>query len=241
MATIRYFPSQGTPAVTPLHKPLTTVGRALGNDVHLPDATVSQHHAQIVFNGRDFQMEEVDKGAEILVNGKKKRRFRLVHGDRLTLGQAQLAFSIYSDAVHATDAQQASGANEIGGLRKLHGFSQRLMSSNSVDELLETLLDDVIELTGAARGIVLLVAPGADKEAPPEVKASRNVMKEAIQDPDGGISDSIVQQVIENKRAVIVSDALSDTAFGKSESVIALKLSSVMCAPLLSQGEVIGA
>ena len=38
-----------------------------------------------------------------------------------------------------------------------------------------------------------------------------------------------------------MSDALTDTTFGKSESVIALKLSSVMCAPLVRQGEVIGA
>ena len=40
---------------------------------------------------------------------------------------------------------------------------------------------------------------------------------------------------------MIVSDALTDTTFGKSESVIALRLSSVMCVPLLAQGEVIGA
>ena len=121
MATIRYFPSEGPPIVVPLHKPLTTLGRALGNDVHLPDATVSQHHAQIVFNGRDFQMEEVDRGAEILVNGKKKRRVRLVNGDRLALGQAQLAFSIFSDAVAAPQIENsAGGQSEIGGLRMTH-------------------------------------------------------------------------------------------------------------------------
>ena len=38
-----------------------------------------------------------------------------------------------------------------------------------------------------------------------------------------------------------MSDALADTIFGKSESVVALKLSSVMCAPLLAQGERVGA
>jgi transcriptional regulator with GAF, ATPase, and Fis domain len=55
------------------------------------------------------------------------------------------------------------------------------------------------------------------------------------------MSDSIVRKVMETKRPVIVSDALSDTTFGKSESVIALRLSSVMCVPLLSQGEIVGA
>jgi transcriptional regulator with GAF, ATPase, and Fis domain len=88
---------------------------------------------------------------------------------------------------------------------------------------------------------VLLVDPGDAKSNHPRVRASRNVRSEAIADPSGAISDSIVRQVIETKRPVIVSDALTDTTFGKSESVIALQLSSVMCAPLLNQGETVGA
>jgi transcriptional regulator with GAF, ATPase, and Fis domain len=99
----------------------------------------------------------------------------------------------------------------------------------------------VLEITGASRGTVLLVDSAEGEGAAPRIRASRNVRKEAIEDKVGGISDSIVRHVIETKRPLIVSDALSDTTFGKSDSVMALKLSSVMCAPLLSQGEVIGA
>src|SRR5690606_41217657 len=130
--------------------------------------------------------------------------------------------------------------SEIAGLRRLHRFSERLMTSSSVDELLETLLDDVIELTGAARGVVLRVDPSDGENRQPRVRVARNVRREAIEDPSGGISDSIVRQVVETKRPVIVNDASTDTTFGKSESVIALKLSSVRCVPLLNQGEVIG-
>ena len=65
--------------------------------------------------------------------------------------------------------------------------------------------------------------------------------REAITDAAGVISDSIVRKVLTTGRPVIVSDALSDTQFGSSESVLALRLSSVMCAPLVSQGHVIGA
>jgi transcriptional regulator with GAF, ATPase, and Fis domain len=244
MAIVRYFPAEGAPVMVALHKPVTTLGRALGNDIAVPDASVAHHHAQIVFNGRDFQLEEVDKDAEILINGKKKRRARLVHGDRITLGRAQLGFSMFTE-LDVTPASQPGSTGQaegdIAGLRRLHAFSERLMTVSSVDELLETLLDDVIQLTGAARGVVLLVDVGGDKGTAPRVRASRNVRSEAIEDPSGAISDSIVRQVIDTKRPIIVSDALTDTTFGKSESVIALKLSSVMCAPLLSQGETVGA
>jgi transcriptional regulator with GAF, ATPase, and Fis domain len=242
MATLRYYPPDGEPSIVPVHKPVTTLGRALGNDLVLPDDSVAQVHAQIVFDGRDFQLEEVDRHGEILINGKKKRRTRLTNGDRITLGKAQLGFSMFSEsAMESSPKSDDPSGNEIAGLRRLLTFSERLMTIRSVDELLEALLDDVIELTGAGRGMVLLIDPSDGEGSPPRVRAARNVQKEALQDPSGTISDSMVRQVIETRRPIIVSDALTDTQFGKSESVIALQLSSVMCVPLLNQGEVIGA
>src|SRR6188768_3013644 len=141
MATIRYFPPEGAPVLLALHKPLSTIGRALGNDIHLPDASVAHHHAQIVFNGRDFQLEEVDREAEILINGKKKRRARLCNGDRITLGRALLGFSMFTEA-EASEPSTSEGdalQNDIAGLRRLQSFSERLMTKSSVDDLLETL------------------------------------------------------------------------------------------------------
>src|SRR6202007_2134154 len=73
------------------------------------------------------------------------------------------------------------------------------------------------------------------------IRASRNVKREALgEGPQAAISDSIVKKVIDTGRPVIVSDALSDSQFKTSESVLALRLSSVMCAPLVSQGHVQG-
>jgi transcriptional regulator with GAF, ATPase, and Fis domain len=241
MATIRFFPPEGEPVAILLQKPIVTLGRALSNDIQLPDSSVAPHHAQIVFNGRDFQLEEADREAEILINGKKKRRARLVNGDRLMLGRTTLSFSLFSEPSPSETGLHAETGSEFAGLQRLYAFSERLMTTSSVDQLLEALLDGIIDVTGAARGVVLLVDPGDGEQSTPRVRVSRDVQREAIVDESGGVSDSIVRQVIETRRPVIVSDALSDTTFGKSESVIALKLSSVMCVPLLSQGDVIGA
>src|SRR5215216_7749575 len=115
MATVRYFPNDGPPILTALHKPVTTLGRALGNDIHLPDASVEHHHAQIVFNGRDFQLEELDREGEILINGKKKRRARLANGDRFTLGRAQLGFSLFTE-VSSAEPMAATTKAEKGDI-----------------------------------------------------------------------------------------------------------------------------
>jgi transcriptional regulator with GAF, ATPase, and Fis domain len=303
MPILKWFPPQGQPRTFLLYKPVTTVGRALGNDVAIPSHGLAETHVQVLFDGRDFNLEEVDKQADILINGKKKRRARLVHGDRLTLGDVEIAFSIFDEPQKvsraARDPELESGAaspppaaisetqlhitnQQLAGLRKLYEFSEKLMTMKHIDRLLESMLDAVIEVTGAERGLILLnedafvsdppashaaeplqgvrptksegevsaVPPSADTNgAPPSkgpvVRAARNVKRDALGaggmgEPDRGISDSIVRKVIETGRPVIVSDALNDSQFKSSESVLALRLSSVMCAPLVSQGHVQG-
>src|SRR5256885_108067 len=153
MPTLKYFPPQGGPREYSVHKAVTTIGRALDNDLSIPSHDVADHHANIIFDGRDFNLEEGDDRGVVLL----------------------------------------------------------------------TLADQPV-----------------DREKKVSVRAVRNVSKESITDERGGVSDSIVRSVLSTAKPVIVSDALADTTFGKSESVVALQLSSVMCAPLLSQGEVIG-
>ena len=54
------------------------------------------------------------------------------------------------------------------------------------------------------------------------------------------LSDSIVQKALETGEALIVRDALHDTEFSSSASVVNLRLCSVMCAPLIARGETLG-
>jgi len=265
MPILKWFPLQGAPRTFVIHKPVTTIGRALGNDVAVPSAGLGDTHAQVLFDGRDFNLEEVDKVGEILINGKKKRRARLVHGDRLTLADVELSFSMFdephmparrSDAPGADDRSEPSSdaqllvtQQQLAGLRKLYEFSEKLMTMKNIDPLLEAMLDAVIEVTGAEKGLILLnddafAATEARRDdsspARQRIRASRNVKREAVTEPSGAISDSIVRKVIETGRPVIVSDALTDAQFNTSESVLALRLSSVMCAPLVAQGHVQG-
>jgi len=267
MPTLKYYVTEGSPRLYSVHKPVTTVGKAPGNDLVIRGEAVLPNHLQIAFDGRDFVIEELKRTGTMTINGKKKRRARLVHGDRIKIGDTEFGFSMLaegmkkaaSNRVDGSVTQSTSlGSHEIAGVRKLFAFSEKLIQIRNLDDLLGTMLDDVIELTHAQHGLMLLLEStlvrsqqaetvgdarpsGGEDDRKWVVRASRNVDRTAIANAEGQVSDSIVQKVLSTNKAIIVSDALSDTTFGKSESVVAMKLSSVMCAPLVAQGEAIGA
>mgnify|MGYP001554881195 CR=1 FL=1 len=155
MPSLKLVPPAGKPRVLPMYKKITTMGRAGGNDVVLEGEGVADYHAQIVFDGRDFNLSEVDRDADIGINGKKKRRAKLFHNDRIELGNVELVFSIYDEVVPKHDEDDDAG--EIAGLRKLYEFSTRLMDIKDVSELLKALMDAVVEVTHADKGFLLLV------------------------------------------------------------------------------------
>ncbi|HEY6882374.1 MAG TPA: sigma-54-dependent Fis family transcriptional regulator, partial [Polyangiales bacterium] len=95
--------------------------------------------------------------------------------------------------------------------------------------------DAVVDVTHADKGFLLLV-----RETGPEIAVARNLRQEDIAGGVRHLSDSIVQKVLQQQRPLIVSDALHDEEFSSSESVMNLKLCSVMCAPLIAQGELLG-
>src|SRR5438270_6616290 len=98
MPCLRWIGAAGRGQLFPIYKAVTSIGRAGGNDVSIDAHGVADYHAQVVFDGRDFSLDEVDPVAEIQVNGKRKRRARLAHNDKVTIGEAELVFSLLEEA-----------------------------------------------------------------------------------------------------------------------------------------------
>ena len=162
MPCVKWIRPEGRPKIFSIYKKLTSVGRAGGNDIQIDDRTLADYHAQIVFDGRDFNLNEVDPDGEMLVNGKKKRRTKIQHADRMTFGEVELHFSAFDESVdreseEEDDDDDSRRAAEVAGLRKLHELSQRLMQSRSMQDQLEALMDTVVEATNAARGFLVLI------------------------------------------------------------------------------------
>ena len=69
MPSLKWMVPQGRPRVFGIYKRVTSIGRPRANDVSIDSGSLEAHHAQLVFDGRDFSAALVDPEAALLVNG----------------------------------------------------------------------------------------------------------------------------------------------------------------------------
>jgi transcriptional regulator with GAF, ATPase, and Fis domain len=233
MATLRIHAPGTSVKVYHIYKKLTSLGKGEGVDVLLQDPLLADTHAHIHFDGRDFNISVTDRDADLHVNGRRRTKHRLSQDDRMRIGGVELEFSLYDEPV--TDEVAAKTMAELNSYKRLFEFSQKLMNNYEIPGLLDALLDVVIQVSNADKGFIVLLESGE-----PVVKVARNLRRETISDAVRHMSDSIIKRVVESRQPLIISDALNDTSFKNSLSVMNLRLTSVMCVPLLERGNLIG-
>ncbi len=223
-----------SPKVYHLYKKITTIGSDPECDVVLPDLLLAPSFAQIHLDGRDYVVSTLEKRDEIPINGKKRKKHKLSHQDKLLVGDITLSFSLFDEQA-PTDDEAVGTVADLDAYRKLYEFSAKLMENHGLPDLLNSLMDLVIQITSADKGFLILMEGGQL-----DVKVARNLKRENIADAVSQLSDAIIAKVVRLKRPIIISDAMSDAEFSSSMSVMSLRLSSVMCVPLLERGDLIG-
>ncbi len=120
-------------------------------------------------------------------------------------------------------------------LSTLYEVSQQLNASLDWEETVETVIDAVIEVTGAERGMLVI-----KEEGELEIKVTRTAAGTPFSSEDLQFSKSVVEEALERERPLLTSNAQLDPRFRSSESVFAYGLRSILCAPLIYQGTQLG-
>ena len=162
----------GTPAtVYHMYKKITSLGSSPECDVILADPLVAESFAHIHFDGQVYTLATASRRHEIAINGKKRKKHRLTHDDRIVIGPFELRFSMMDDEAPAF-AEAAKTVADLDAYQKLYEFSARLMQKHSLAELLDALMDAVIEITNADKGfLILLEGEPARRQGRPQPQA----------------------------------------------------------------------
>ena len=247
----------------------STIGRLADCTIQLPSNMVSRKHARVFKREGKYILEDLGSGNGTFVNGEKIDGLHfLQNNDRIKFGPILLRYETpevletkpprpnlskgtvpefeisdgKDDSSTIMGAVQSSGFGMLESrpqekLKAVLEISRALAGTLEVETLLPRILDALFTIfPGADRGCILLKDDRGNM-VPRAMKHRRAGVDESVK-----LSRTILNAVLENKQAILSADAASDSRFDASESISALTIRSMMCAPMLNlQGEPIGA
>jgi len=171
--------------------------------------------------------EELTRNAESISDPRLYRSY---------LEQVQGNAAIVRDysLTHRGDSPHALSAVREQNLRTLYEVARKINSVLDLNHLLDNIMDSALESMNGERGMIFLI-----ENEQLSLKASRNVEKETIRDATE-ISLSILRDVLNEGKPIIVSDTSLDDAFSKRDSVVNFNIHSLICVPMRSKNNIIG-
>lgn len=126
---------------------------------------------------------------------------------------------------------------ELQQLRELARTTEIINSLLDLDLVLNDVIDTVISLTGAERGYIVLKDQNTGEL---QFHVARDKNQRDISGTDFVVSHTIVEKVAREGELIVSTDAFEDQQFDNVQSVVNLRLRSVLCVPLKRKGEITG-
>jgi sigma-B regulation protein RsbU (phosphoserine phosphatase) len=226
--------------------PRTTVGRDEENDLSLPDAMLSRHHAEFQLRSGAFYIVDLESTNGTYVNDLRVHgECELTDGDFVTVGGTSLVFHrlpalgenesdayrgelILDPAPYATQRVPKMGGPSDHSLGAIFQASKAWVAPNPLSELYDKILEAMLDLIPAQRAAILML------EGQPPVLTTKATRAR----PEAQLGDlrlDIVEQAVEEKQAILVRN-IFEGSDGQSSGGAARRR-TVMCAPLRSEQE----
>lgn len=125
---------------------------------------------------------------------------------------------------------------EHNNLIALANIGQVINSSLELDEVLTIVMDNIVRLTKAERGFLML----RDEKGEMVIRTGRNWEMESVNSSELTVSRSVVGRVIETGEPIVTTNAQEDQRFIGQESIVAFNLRSILCVPLKVKNDLIG-
>src|ERR1035438_5805262 len=215
------------------------IGRQPGNHLILRDNRVSRAHARIVVENGGYVLEDTGSRHGTFVNGKRVQRKALENTDRVEFGAQdsfQLLFSL--DGVELKRLMEQVGGGEqavaplgvgsnLAKLRAILELARTLQSSFSIDEVLASVVDTALTITGAERGFLLLRG-GAG--AALETRVARNRRGQNLKETDLRVPRDVIRRALEHRRELLSMnfEPLGEEDTRPENSIADLELRSVI-------------
>ena len=232
------------------------VGRSPKNDFQIKDPTVSRRHVSIIVRGNSFFISDLKSENGTFLSGNRLtpgKEYEFEEGAPVVMGRSVLGLGagcveavqpfLDSIGLHKELNESSSapvenrGRTAQGNIGLIYKVSNMLSELESLDEILEKLLQWILDLLKRVdRGAIILIDP--DTGNPTRIVSKS---KKPIEDSAEVYSQEIVDRVIHEDRAVVITNSREEAGSDFARTFRMLKVKSVMCLPLISEARAIGA
>jgi signal transduction histidine kinase len=240
---------------------VTSLGRTPANDVVLEHRGVSKEHARIVSQDDGYYLEDLNSSNGTYLNGEKIERSQLRNGDVIRIFDYTIEFvekapgeSVGRDAASAPVAdlttlvatqspQDLTGA--LGKVDPLQTLKRRLdvlyevsrsaMGNLSMQSLLEVVLKELFKIFAQAEYGFVLIREDASGNFSVAASRKRDPSAESLTP-----STTIIKHACDSRQAVLSASAVQDSRFKGAQSIVGSATTSVLCAPLIADEDVLG-
>ena len=239
-----------------------SIGRSDSNHICVKDHSLSRRHCLIKKENNAFRIVDLESFNGTFVNARPVGEQSLKHGDQITVGS--VLFLFMEDEVEAGERKSAvefsddelvkhstirlekkdaiyfkpgvalpAEARIARDLEALLKLSTSLSKLRELTGLQRVLLESVLNAIPVERGAILLVKENSD-----ELLASYSLDKKSQTELPVAISRSVGKKVLSEGAAILCTDTTRD--FRSAESLVADRVGSLLCAPLMAGERVIG-
>ncbi len=209
------------------------LGRTKSADLSFTDPTISHRHARISFDQGRVWIEDLQSANGVHVNGRRiTDKTPLERGDTILLGRTALYYLTEEEEsfdqtviLHSTEHSDECRLDQQR-LKLINEIASQLAEHQGLDTLQRNLSSRFKDIFKHDRGYVALfqedgslksILPKSDSEQVP-------------------ISRTILNRVLERGESFLLADALGDLALKDQDSIVAFKIRSALCAPLMLHG-----
>ncbi|HEX5760575.1 MAG TPA: GAF domain-containing protein [Thermoanaerobaculia bacterium] len=199
------------------------VGRETGSDVPLDDERVSRQHARFTppaGAGEPWTVTDLGSKNGTAVDGSPVQAAPLPDRCWVNFGGLLARF----ERVERLETED----ERLRRWRTSLDLSRGLAPAEGLERLLRRILDSVLALSGAERGMVLLAEPGGDLT----IAATAGLSSIDLAHAEFSGSVAAVERVLATGRPVATSDARTDAVLSERPSVLREGIRALLCVPL---------
>ncbi|GMW01079.1 MAG: hypothetical protein AMXMBFR84_22160 [Candidatus Hydrogenedentota bacterium] len=241
-----------------------TLGRSIDCGLVIDDGAASRHHLEIVHTGNRFKWKDLGSTNGTIVNGHPMVEGQLSHGDRIRIGETILRFevievektvkldepddsTIFKEKLVGWQREGEAAEGEAKSeslLRAIFAVMNEIASTYEPCPLVDRILETTLRAIDAQRGTILFAGTSPTDIEPCPSCGKFHVIENGrlthVEKRDIRISRTVANNVLSKGESLLFQDTDNASELNEAQSIMSLKLRSIICAPLRGKYGILG-